>query len=72
MNKVFLEINPRFQELSLSNTLLIDDCSYKCVGNVPFSYIIPQPFDPEVEDNYLLAIFSWVVEGSKYFKVHWL
>jgi hypothetical protein len=55
MNKVFLEINPGFQELSPSNTLLIDDCPNKCVGNVPFSHIIPQPFDLEVEDNYLLA-----------------
>jgi hypothetical protein len=24
------------------------------MGNVPFSYIIPHPFDNEVNDNYLL------------------
>ncbi len=52
---MFSEINPGLRELSLSNTLLIDDYPYMSVGNVPFSYIIPQPFDQEVEDNYLLA-----------------
>jgi len=35
--------------------LLIDDCLYECVGNVPFLYILPQPFNPKVEDNHLLA-----------------
>jgi len=48
------EINPRFRNLGLNNTLLIDDCLYKCMGNVPYSYIMPHPFDSECKDNYLL------------------
>jgi hypothetical protein len=52
---VFFDISPEFRELIPSNTLLIDDCPYKCVGNMPYSYILPHPFDPEVENNYLLG-----------------
>jgi hypothetical protein len=55
LSKVFSDISPRFQELTPSNTLLIDDFPYKCVGNVPYSYILPHPFDPKVKDNYLLG-----------------
>jgi hypothetical protein len=52
MSRVFEEMALRFRLLGLSNTLLIDD--YKCIANVPFSYIVFYPFDSEVEDNYLL------------------
>jgi hypothetical protein len=53
MNKVLFEISLGFQELIPNNTLLIDDYTYKCVSNVPYSYILPHPFDPKVGDNYL-------------------
>ncbi len=52
---MFIHISPGFQELIPSNTLLIDDCPYKCVGKIPYSYILPHPFDPKVKDNYLLG-----------------
>ncbi len=54
MSKVWEEINPRFRELGLHNTLLIDDYPCKCIGNVPYSYILPHPFDCEVVDTYML------------------
>ncbi len=34
--------------------MLIDDYLYKCVNNVPYSHILPHPFDLKIEDNYLL------------------
>jgi len=40
MNKVFSDIGSGFQELTLNNTLLIDDYPYKCVSNVPHSYLL--------------------------------
>jgi len=55
MNKVFSNISPGFRKLIPNYTLLIDDCPYKCVNNVPYSYILPHPFDPEVRDNYLMG-----------------
>jgi len=56
MDMVFQEISPGFRELTYCNTLLIDDCPYKCVGNVPYFYILLHPFNSEVDDkNYLLA-----------------
>jgi hypothetical protein len=55
MNKVFFDISLGFWELTLSNTLLIDDFPYKCVSNVPYSYILPHPFDLEVRDNYSMG-----------------
>jgi len=66
MNRVFLEVNLEFQKLSSNNMLLIDDYPYKCVGNVPFLYILPQPLDPKVKDTYLLAnlwlYLFWLLE----------
>jgi hypothetical protein len=47
-------INPEFRELGPINTSLIDDYSYKCLGNVLYSYILPHHFDSEKEDNYLM------------------
>jgi hypothetical protein len=47
-------INPRFRELGPLNTLLIDDCPYMCLGNVPYSYILPHPFNSQKVDNYLM------------------
>jgi hypothetical protein len=55
MNKVFSDISLGFRELTLNNTLLIDDYPYKCASNVPYSYILPHPFDLEVGDNYLMG-----------------
>ncbi len=55
MNKVLFDISLGFQKLTLNNTLLIDGCTYKCVINVPYSYILPHPFDLEVGDNYLMG-----------------
>jgi hypothetical protein len=45
MSMVWEKINPTFRQLDQFNTLLVDDCPYKCIGNVPFSYILPHPFD---------------------------
>jgi hypothetical protein len=56
MSRMFNEKSPRFRPLSINNTLLIDDCPFKCIGNVTSSYIIPQPFNSEKNDqNYLLG-----------------
>jgi hypothetical protein len=51
---VWEEISPTFRQLDQSNTLLIDDCPYKCIGNVQFSYILPHPFGSQVKGNHLL------------------
>ncbi len=62
MNKVLSNISNGFQELTPNNTLLIDDCPYKCVSNVPYSYILPHPFDPKVGDNYLMgSLWSYLL-----------
>jgi hypothetical protein len=50
MSMVFNEISPRFKPISMNGILLIDDCPFKCVGNTPSSYIIPQPFNSEKDD----------------------
>jgi hypothetical protein len=55
MNIVLFEINLGFQQLTPTNTCLIDDCPYKCVSNAPNSYVLPHLFDLEVEDNYLMG-----------------
>ncbi len=54
MKTMWQEINPRFKQLGPINTLLIDDYTYKCNGNPPFSYILPQPYNHLVSKNYLL------------------
>jgi hypothetical protein len=37
-------------------TLFINDFPYKCMGNVPYYYILFEPFNIEVDDkNYLLG-----------------
>jgi hypothetical protein len=57
MSKVFQEISPGFHQVSHKNTLLIDDCPCKCMANVPFSYVLPEPFNSDVMDdnNYLMG-----------------
>ncbi len=40
MDKVWREMNLGFRELGPTNTLLIDDYPYKCLGNVLCSYIL--------------------------------
>jgi hypothetical protein len=42
------------------NILVIDDCPYKCVGNVSFSYILPHPFDNEIDNNNYLLASLWL------------
>jgi hypothetical protein len=62
LSKVLSNISPGFRELTPNNTLLIVDCPYKCVGNVPYSYILPHPFEIEVEDNYLMrSLWSYLL-----------
>jgi hypothetical protein len=51
---VFDEIGLKYKQLSLRNSLLINDCPYKCMGNPPFSYILSYPFNNEVWSNYIL------------------
>jgi hypothetical protein len=63
MTRVWDEISPGFRPLDPQNTLLIDDCSFKCIGNVPFSYILPLMYDSEVEDNYLLGnLWTYLID----------
>jgi hypothetical protein len=55
MERVFQEISLGFKESIYQNILLIDDCPYKCMGNVPNYYILLHPFNSEINDkNYLL------------------
>ncbi len=54
MDRVWREINIGFRELGPTNTLLIENYPYKCLGNVPYSYILPHHFDSQKEDNYLM------------------
>ncbi len=54
MDKAWREINLGFRELGPTNILLKRQLSYKCLGNVPYSYILPHPFDGQKEDNYLM------------------
>ncbi len=55
-SKVFQEINSGFCQLFHKNTLLIDDCLFKCMANVPFFNVLPEPFNNDVMDdnNYLM------------------
>jgi hypothetical protein len=65
MSRVCEEINLTFRQLDQFNTLLIDNCLYKCIGNVPFSYILPHPFDSQVEENYLLeSLWPYLVRSK--------
>jgi hypothetical protein len=41
MKRVWDEVSPTFRSLGPHNMLLIDDCPFKCMGNMPFSYIWP-------------------------------
>jgi hypothetical protein len=55
MDRVWVEISPSSSwQLGRTNMLLIDDNPYKCIGNAPLFYIMPNQFDNEVEDNCLL------------------
>jgi len=46
--------------------LLIENCPYKCIDNVSISYILPQPFNSEIEDNYLFEkVCSYLVGLTK-------
>jgi hypothetical protein len=51
MERVFQEISLGYRELTYRNTLLIDDYPYKCMGNMPYTYILPHPFNNEVDDK---------------------
>jgi hypothetical protein len=60
MDRVWKEISLGFRQLGPNNTL-IDDYLYKCMGNVPYSYIMPHPFNNEYNDNYLLEeLWPWL------------
>ncbi len=69
----FYQISHLSWPLFWHNTLFIDDCPYKCVGNVSFSYILPHPFDNEVDNNnYLLAsLWLYLIGLSKTLRVCW-
>jgi hypothetical protein len=40
--------------------LLINDYSFKCIGDMPSSYILALPFNLEVEDNYLNILWPYL------------
>ncbi len=64
MNRVFSNISPRFKPLSINNTLLIDNCPFKCCCNAPGSYILPHPFNNEVDGSKLFTgnpMAAWIV-----------
>ncbi len=66
MTIVWDEISHGFRPLGPQNTLLINDCPYKCIGNVPFSYILPFTYDTKIEDNYLMGnLWPYLLELSK-------
>jgi hypothetical protein len=59
-NTVFQEISLGFCQLSHKNTLLIDDCLFKCMAIVPFSYVLHEPFNNDVmNDNNYLMVTLW-------------
>jgi hypothetical protein len=62
MNKGVWWDKPLLQKV-YHNILLIDDCPYKCMGNVPFFYIMLHPFNSEVDDDkYILGtLWPWLV-----------
>jgi hypothetical protein len=61
--RVWEEINLGFKELSIDNTMLIDDFPYKCMGNLPYSYILPKTSDSEMKDKYILdTLWPYLVE----------
>jgi len=43
MKKMRDEVSPTFRSIGPHNTLLINDCPFKCTGNMPFSYVLSQP-----------------------------
>ncbi len=48
--------------------MLIDDCPFKCMANVPFSYVLHEPFNSDVMDdnNYLMGtLWPYLVGLSK-------
>ncbi len=53
MDMVWKEISLGFRKLG-PNIALIDDYLYKCMGNVPYPYIMPHQFNNEYNSNYLL------------------
>jgi hypothetical protein len=57
MKRVWEDISPTFRSLCPHKTLLIDDYLLKCIGSMPFLYILPMSFSSEVEDNYLMNTF---------------
>jgi hypothetical protein len=57
MKKVWEDISLTFRSLGPHNTLLIDDCPFKCISNMPLSYIMSMSFNLEVEYNYLMSTF---------------
>ncbi len=46
LDKAFQEISQRFRELTFCNILLIDDCPYKCMGNIPYYCVLPHCHNP--------------------------
>jgi hypothetical protein len=63
MKRVWEEINLTFNSLGPHNKLLIDDCMFKCIGNMPFLYNLPMSFNLEVENNYLMNTFWPYLKG---------
>jgi hypothetical protein len=55
MKRVWDEVNPTFTSLNPHNMLLIENCPFKCIGNITLSYILPFLFNSKVENNYLIS-----------------
>jgi hypothetical protein len=49
VKRVWDEVSLTFKSFGPHNTLLIDDCLFKCIGNMPFLYILPFPFNSEAK-----------------------
>ncbi len=59
MNRAFTNISPCFKPLFINK--LIDNCPFKCCCNALGFYILPHPFNSEIDDqNYLLGTYGLV------------
>jgi hypothetical protein len=50
MEREWDEVSPTFR--SPHNMLLLNDCPFRYIGNMPFLYILPFLFNFEIENNY--------------------
>jgi hypothetical protein len=72
MDRVWKEINLRFRQLGLNNTLLIVRTSAWVMLFIPISCSIHLIMTTRITIGGVVALFGWLVQGSKYFEVCWI